>query len=348
MSCHNRGASIRQPPPLLSAWRRVLTPLSRASYGGDMTTPDFAAAIAAGDLQAVRACPKAELHNHWFAKADREYLLEKTGRDIVPVATPLASMEEMHSWVKTNIGTIFDGPEGRRLGIEATFVGAVRDGVTRIEFGDDVWMLTQGLGSPQELVTSIAEVHARLAPQIEWIPQLGLSRHVPLTVLQGWMAPWLDLGFHKVLDLCGDELAQPIEVFQPLYRAAKRKGMRLKAHVGEWGSADDVQRAVEVLELDEVQHGIAAANSASVMRFLAHHRIRLNICPTSNLLLGRVKRLEDHPIRKLFDAGVKVTVNTDDAIVFGVGVSEEFLRLHQARLFTPAELDLLRRWGLEP
>jgi adenosine deaminase len=86
--------------------------------------------------------------------------------------------------------------------------------------------------------------------------------------------------------------------------------MRLKAHVGEWGTADDVRHAVEVLELDEVQHGIAAAESESVMRFLADNQIRLNICPTSNLLLGRVKRLQDHPIRRLFDAGVKVTVNT--------------------------------------
>jgi adenosine deaminase len=108
-----------------------------------------------------------------------------------------------------------------------------------------------------------------------------------------------------------------------------------------------VQRAVEVLELDEVQHGIAAADSPTVMRFLADNRIRLNICPTSNILLGRVARLQDHPIRRLFDAGVKVTVNTDDAIVFGAGVSEEFLRLYQGGVFTAAELDGIRRWGLE-
>jgi adenosine deaminase len=202
------------------------------------------------------------------------------------------------------------------------------------------------LGSPRDLVESITRIHALVAPDVEWIPRLGLSRHCPLSLLQEWMAPWLDLGFHKVLDISGDELAQPIDVFQPLYRAAKSKGMRLKAHVGEWGTADDVWRAVEVLELDEVQHGIAAAESAAVMRFLADHGIRLNICPTSNLLLGRVARLQDHPIRKLFDAGVKVTVNTDDAIVFGVGVSEEFLRLYQAGVFTAAELDLIRQWGL--
>lgn len=309
--------------------------------------PSFESALAGGDLRAVRAFPKADLHTHGFAKADREYVRDRTGRDIEPVSVPLESMDDMHDWVKTHIGDIFAGPNGRTLGIEANFAGALKDGVTRIEFGDDVWMVTQGLGSVRNLVDSILQVQARMAPAIEWIPQLGLSRHCRLSWLQEWMAPWLDLGFHKVLDLSGNELAQPIEVFQPLYRAAKKQGMRLKAHVGEWGTADDVRRAVEVLELDEVQHGIAAAESPAVMRFLADHGIRLNICPTSNLLLGRVKRLQDHPIRKLFDAGVRVTVNTDDAIVFGAGVSEEFLRLYQAGVFTAAELNLIRLWGLE-
>ena len=307
---------------------------------------DFTDALTSGDLEAVRRCPKADLHTHGFAKADRDYVRERTGHDIEPVKVSLRSMDEMHEWAKANIGDLFAGRAGRTLGIEANFIGALKDGVTRIEFGDDVWMVTQGLGSPQELVDSIAQIHVRMAPQVEWIPQLGLSRHCKVQWLQEWMAPRLELGFHKVLDLSGDELAQPIEVFQPLYRAAKDKGMRLKAHVGEWGTADDVRRAVEVLELDEVQHGIAAADCDAVMRFLADHRIRLNICPTSNLLLGRVARLQDHPIRKLFDAGVKVTVNTDDAIVFGAGVSEEFLGLFEAGVFTAPELDLIRQWGL--
>ena len=124
-----------------------------------MTTLDFTAAIVAGDLQGARACPKADLHTHGFAKADREYVFRKTGRDVVPVETPLSSMDAMHSWAKANIGTLFEGHEGRTLGIEANFVGALRDGVTRIEFGDDVWMVTQGLGSPRELVESTTDVH---------------------------------------------------------------------------------------------------------------------------------------------------------------------------------------------
>jgi adenosine deaminase len=160
------------------------------------------------------------------------------------------------------------------------------------------------------------------------------------------LAPFLELGFWRSLDTSGDELAQPSAVFKSLYRTAKGAGLRLKAHVGEWGGAYSVQRAVEELELDEVQHGIAAAQSTSVMKFLADNRIRLNVCPTSNVLLGRVASLAEHPIRKLYDAGVKVTVNTDDVLMFGESVSNEFLNLYRAGLFSAAELDVIRQNGL--
>lgn len=154
------------------------------------------------------------------------------------------------------------------------------------------------------------------------------------------------MGFYKTLDLSGDEHAQPVENFRPLYRMAKAAGLRVKAHVGEWGDADSVWRAVEELELDEIQHGIAAAQSKAVMRFLADNRIRLNICPTSNVMLGRVRSLGEHPIRELFDAGITVTVNTDDVLVFGCGVSEEILGLYKANVFGARELEQIRVAGL--
>jgi adenosine deaminase len=310
-------------------------------------TSDFQTALEADDLDGIRRAPKADLHTHGYLGADRAYVRAKTGRDIQPLSAPLASMDAMHAWVGDNIGDLFAGPEGRRLGLEAVFTRALDDGLSRIEFGEDVWMITQNLGSPAELFASIEAVRARMAPGVQWLPQLGLSRHCKLSWLQEWIAPFWDVDGWYSLDLSGDELAQPIETFAPLYKTAKAKGLRLKAHVGEWGTADDVWRAVETLELDEVQHGVAAADSPKVMRVLADRGIRLNICPTSNVMLGRVASLREHPIRKLFDAGVKVTVNTDDALVFGAGVSDEFRSLFRAGLFTAAELDTIRQWGLE-
>jgi adenosine deaminase len=81
--------------------------------------------------------------------------------------------------------------------------------------------------------------------------------------------------------------------------AKKDAALRLKAH-GE--TPDSVQRAVEEREFHEVRHGIAAAKSTFMMTFLADNRIRLDICPTSNVKLGWLEALAEHPIRKLYDA----------------------------------------------
>ncbi len=307
---------------------------------------DFQTALETGDLAALRACPKADLHVHAIMGGNREFIRERTGYDIAPLDGVLGSMDEMHSWVGERVGELFQGAAGRAVAFEATFVQARRDGVSRLEVGEDIWSITLHDGSAQSVWEMLQTAHAQGGPQVEWIPQMGMSRHCPFRALEWWMAPMLELGAFKTLDLSGDEFAQPIEVFEPLYRRAKAAGLTLKAHVGEWGTADDVWRAVELLELDEVQHGIAAADSPQVMRMLAETGVRLHICPTSNLKLGRVARMEDHPIRRLYDAGVKVTVNTDDVLMFGSSLSEEFLALHQAGVMTAAELDVVRLEGL--
>ena len=218
--------------------------------------------------------------------------------------------------------------------------------MTCLETGEDVWTITLFDHDAAGLTQALAQIHARVAPEVEWIPQLSLSRHCSIGDLTKWLMPFLDLSFYRSLDLSGDEAVQPIGTFKPVYRLAKSRGLRLKAHVGEWGNADSVWRAVEEPELDEVQHGIAAAESKPVMRFLADNRIRLNICPTSNLMLGRVQSIAEHPIRTLFGAGVIVTVNTDDVLVFGQSVSEELLRLFEAGLFNADELEQIRLAGL--
>lgn len=304
----------------------------------------FQDALARRDLEALRRCPKSDLHNH--LGGDPDFLFQRTGRAIVPLDHRLSSIAEMHQWAEENFGGLFNDAPGRLLGFEATMAQALRDSVTRLEIGEDVWASTLFENSAKRLTDALRELHRVTAPSVEWIPLLGISRHCPLAALQRWMAPFLELGFYRSFDLSGDEFAQPIEVFKPLYRAAKTAGLRLKAHAGEFGTADDVRRAVEELELDEVQHGIAAAESPGVMRFLADNRIRLNICPTSNVMLGRVESLAVHPIRRLYDAGISVTVNTDDALMFGRTVSEEFLALYNAGLFTAAELDQIRFNGL--
>ena len=308
---------------------------------------DFATALETRDLDAVRRVPKADLHIHGYGGGDRAFVRERTGVDIAPTDRVLHSMTEMHAFAEERLSPAFVGLEGRYLALEATFVQARRDGVTRLEVGEDVWGITLHNGSAEAVWRALEAAHQAGAPEIDWTPQLGVSRHCGVAAIERWTASLLELGVFRTLDLSGDEGAQPIEVFAPVYRRAKAAGLRLKAHVGEWGTADDVWRAVEVLELDEVQHGIAASVSPQVMRALADAGVRLNVCPTSNVMLGRVASLKEHPIRILFDAGVRITIGTDDPLIFGCTLSSEFMALHEAGLMTAEELDLIRLAALE-
>ena len=308
---------------------------------------EFTEALAQGDLAAVRRCRKADLHNHFVLGGSRQYLWEHTGKDIQPIRKPLHSMDEMHAWNAENLGHTFDSAEGRKTLIRAAFAQAIEDGVTILEIGEDVWGLDAFFhGNIEELVSAFETAHREIAPEMELRLQIGLSRHCDIAYLKDCLSHFWGCKAFYSIDLYGDELAQPIENFSSIYRRAKAEGLRLKAHVGEWGTAEDVRRAVECLALDEVQHGIAAAEDPSVIRFLRDNRIRLNITPSSNYLLGRVRDLKTHPIAGLYRSGVDVTINSDDVLIFDSDVSKEYLRLYQCGCLNAEELDDIRKNGL--
>ena len=308
----------------------------------------FADALMLGDLEAVRRYPKADLHDHFVLGGSRRYLRAQTGKDIRPITAPIRSMDEMHGWAARNLAGLSDTAEGRRTLIRAAFEQAREDGVTILEIGEDVWGLEAFFhGNIDELIEAFETAHRQIAPEIELRLQIGLSRHCDIAYLEDCLSHFWGRKEFCSIDLYGDELAQPIERFKPIYRRAKAEGLRSKAHVGEWGTADDVRRAVECLELDEVQHGIAAAEDPQVIRFLADHHIRLNITPTSNYLLGRVRDLRSHPIAVLYRSGIDVTINSDDALIFDSDVSKEYLRLYRSGCLTAEELDDIRKNGLK-
>ena len=291
---------------------------------------EFVDALIQENLEAIRRCPKSDLHNHFVLGGSRHFLREYSGRDILPIKHP-------------------ETPEGRRMLIQATFLQAKDDGVTILEIGEDVWGLGEFFnGSIEELVDAFETAHQEIAPDIELRLQIGMSRHCDIAYLENCLSHFWGCKAFYSIDLYGDELAQPIENFKAIYRRAKSEGLRLKAHVGEWGKAEDVRRAVECLELDEVQHGISAAEDPSVIRFLRDNHIRLNITPSSNYLLGRVTDLKNHPIAELYRNGIDVTINSDDVLIFDSDVSKEYLRLYQCGCLNADELDDIRKSGLKP
>ena len=308
----------------------------------------FTEALKSGNIDKIRRFPKVDLHNHFVLGGSREYIFNQSGHKIDPITKPLKSMREMDTWSGKYIGSHFNSPEGRRLLIEATFAQAKADGVTVLEIGEDVW----GLGAffhndIGELIDAFREANEIIAPEVTVRLRIGLSRHCPVDYLEDCLKHfWEHKEFYSI-DLYGDELAQPIDNFIPIYRKAAENGWVLKAHVGEWGTAQDIVAAAKALHLDEVQHGIAAVRDESVVGFLRENKIRLNITPSSNVLLGRVPDMEHHPIAQLYRSGVDVTVNSDDVLIFDSDVSKEYLRLYQSGCLTAEELDDIRVKGLK-
>jgi len=257
------------------------------------------------------------------------------------------SIQELNQWIAKVYRPVFlEHPEAFRFAVEAAFSQARYDGITILEMSIDI-----GFGSvfqikPHAIVGILKDAHKTIAPEIDYRPELGLLRSQSIRKHMVNLEPYLDFNFFKSIDLYDDEFAQPIRNFREIFRFVKKLGLKCKAHAGEFGDADSVKEAVEELELDAVQHGIAAASSPAVMHWLADNNIQLNVCPASNIRLKRVKSYRTHPIRILFDHGIKVTINTDDFMIFEAGVSEQFRNLYRARLFTPKELDLIRRNGL--
>ena len=308
---------------------------------------EFIDALKNKNIEKIRRIPKTDLHNHAILGGNLSYFEILHGKKIDRLNNKINSIEEMESWVGKHFIPLIEGVNGFEKAIEAAFVQAKSDGVKVLQMSIDVYFRYHYNGSVDQLINVLKNIHMKFAPEIDFRPELGLNRSVSTDMLMEWFEPYMEHGYFKSIDLYGDEFAQPIKNFKKIYGLAKKKGLILKAHVGEFGEADSIQEAVEELELNQVQHGITAAKSMNIMKWLAENKIQLNICPTSNVMLNRVQNYKEHPIKTLYRNGVKVTINTDDVIVFNQGVSEEFVNLYENDVLTAEELDEIRKNGLK-
>ena len=296
-------------------------------------------------LKHYQSLKKSDLHSHAGRGGNKRFVEESYGVKIADPPERFSSLTDMQEWYAANIRDITSGKLGAVRRWEAAFRQADEDNIAILvlSFGADECEVVGGMVPFAELLNDIAK---KYAPHTLFLPELSYLRGCDVHKAVEELDEILELNFFKSIDICGDELAAPIDDFVPLYRKAEAKGLKLKAHVGEFGSADDVMRAVETLHLSEVQHGVAAAKSAAIMKWLADNRIRLNVCPTSNVMLGITLSYRTHPIKELFHAGVPVTINTDDMLIFNQSVSEEYANLLCAGTFSIDELEAIRLTGL--
>ncbi|WP_269526608.1 adenosine deaminase family protein [Coraliomargarita parva] len=151
------------------------------------------------------------------------------------------------------------------------------------------------------------------------------------------------------VDIHGPEYI-PMEPWtKDIWQKAADAGKILKAHAGEFMPASFVRYCIEELNVRRIQHGVRCIEDPSVVDLILEKDVTLDVCPISNVKLQveGVTDMAHHPIRKLFDAGVRCTVNSDDPFMFGNSLSEDYYGLATDLGFTHAELARLARNGFE-
>ncbi len=135
--------------------------------------------------------------------------------------------------------------------------------------------------------------------------------------------------------------------FARAFDMAREAGLRLTSHAGEWGGAQSIWDTLEDLKVERIGHGVQAIDDPNLVRYLAETGIVLEVNPGSNIALGVYANLAQHPIAKLRDAGVKVTVSTDDPPFFQTTMTKEFERLEQVFGWGVDDFNLLNKTALE-
>jgi adenosine deaminase len=143
------------------------------------------------------------------------------------------------------------------------------------------------------------------------------------------------------------EAGYPPGAFAAVFAEARAAGLVAVAHAGEEGPASYVWEALDALQVRRVDHGVHAADDAALVARLARERIPLTMCPLSNLYLRVVKSLSEHPLKRLLDAGVPVTINSDDPAYFCGYVADNYLAAQEALHLTAADIRLLARNSIE-
>ncbi len=129
---------------------------------------------------------------------------------------------------------------------------------------------------------------------------------------------------------CAGSERTAVEPFAPLFRRAREAGLRSVPHAGEWAGPDNVRATIEFLGPDRIGHGVRAAEDPALVDALAARALPLEVCPISNVATGTYGDLAAHPFPALRDAGVTVTLNSDDPTMFGGWLTDVFAAARDA------------------
>lgn len=290
-------------------------------------------------LSRLRTMPKAEIHVHLEGATDAATIWELARRN--HVSLPARSTEEWQALYEFRDFDHFidiyllatqcmQAPEDFAFMVERFIQKQAEHNVRYCEVFLSASQIVGKFPADEffaALSESAREGEARHGVRVRFIPDI--SRHEPETargVLDFTLAG-KEKGIFIGLGLGGKEIGYPPEMYAAIFAEASRQGLHVVAHASETEDPASVRGAIESLHAERIGHGVRAVEDPRLVEYLAKTQIPLEVCPCSNYRLKVVAMDQPHPIRALLDAGVNVTVNSDDPAMFSTNLTNEYALL---------------------
>ena len=172
----------------------------------------------------------------------------------------------------------------------------------------------------------------------------GMDRDANLSVIE-IAEKYLGKGVCAI-DLAGDECKYPVSDYKELFEEAKKRNIPFTIHAGESGSASEVRKAIEMGTV-RIGHGVHAIEDESVLDLIKEKNVLLEVCPTSNIQTDVAEEYKDHPVYELYSKGIKLCINTDNATVSNVSISDEYVKLYENFNFSMDDFMLMNKNAID-
>lgn len=307
----------------------------------------------------ARGLPKAELHVHIEGTLEPEMVFDLARRnrmelryDSIEALRAAYEFTDLQSFLDVYYeaaGVLFDTEDFHDM-TWAYLRRAAADGVARAEVFFDPQTHTERGVPFATVVEGIGSALDRAELELGMSTGLILCflRHLPaekaMETLQQ-AEPHLDRLLGVGLD--SSEVGFPPELFVDAFGRARSLGLRVVAHAGEEGPPEYVWQALDLLGAERIEHGVRSMEDPALVERLARDRVPLTVCPLSNVRLKVVDRAEDHPLRKMLEAGLNVSINSDDPAYFGGYIGDAYLQTARALDLSEGQLATVARNSLE-
>jgi adenosine deaminase len=296
----------------------------------------------------VWAMPKVELHVHLEGTIQPGTLLDLARKH--GVTLPATTPEEVAAWYTfrdfdrfieifvTGCHCLRDAEDFTRLAYEYGRSMAQQN----IRYAEVTWTPYTHIGenvpwphlSWEQLLAAInagrEQARREWGVEMRWIPDIVRAHlHTAEQVVDWLISDSAQAGGVVALGLGGPEIGFPPEPFATAYQRAVAAGLHSNPHAGETVGPSSVWGAIHTLKAERLGHGVRAIEDPVLVAYLAAQRIPLEVNPTSNLCLGVYPAYQAHPLKRLIEAGVMVTINSDDPALFNTTLNDEYLHAVQ-------------------